>query len=63
MPAHARYSTAAALDDLLTNVFHTLQDLVRSRPGTTIGLRLTVTGVIVLAHSPVQGSPRPRRVR
>ena len=24
--------------------------------------RVAVTGVIVLAHSPVQGSPRPRRV-
>ena len=29
----------------------------------TIGLMLAVGGVIVLAHSPAQAPPRPRRVR
>ena len=29
----------------------------------TIGLLLAVAGVIVLAHSPAQAPPRPRRVR
>jgi uncharacterized membrane protein HdeD (DUF308 family) len=37
------------------------------RPGwwvpLTIGLLLAVAGVIVLAHSPAQAPPRPRRVR
>jgi drug/metabolite transporter (DMT)-like permease len=37
------------------------------RPGwwvpLLVGLMLAVTGVVVLAHSPVQAPPRPRRVR